>query len=165
METKEKTHWKKNFNYDYMGAYSLPEGKDVIVTIKSTKKEMVTGANGKKEECFVVYFLDSEKPMILNRTNCRAIEKLYGSPFIEDWGGKKIQLYSATVKAFGDTTDALRVRDFKPNEETDNSDAIKALNECKTLNELQDIYKKLSKPMQGNKDVIQLKDKLKVTLK
>jgi hypothetical protein len=161
----QKTHWKKNFNYDYMGAYSLPEGKDVVVTIKSTKKELVKGAKGKKEECFVVYFSDSDKPMILNKTNCRIIEKLYGSPFIEDWGGKKIQLYCAKVDAFGDTTEALRVRDFKPNEITDNSDAINALNECKTLVELRDIYGKLSKAMQGNKDVLQLKDKLKNSLK
>lgn len=53
-------------------------------------------------------------------------------------------------------------REIKPEEQ---SDAIKALNECKTLIDLQDIYKKLSKQMQGNKDIIQLKDKLKVTLK
>jgi hypothetical protein len=165
METKEKTHWKKNFNYDYMGSYSLPDGKDVIVTIKALKKEKVTGPKGKKEECFVAYFSDSDKPMILNKTNCKAIERLYGSPFIEDWGGKKIQLYVAKVDAFGDITDALRVRDFKPPEEIDNTAAIKTLQACTTLSQLQAVYKAFEKNLQSDLEVIKTKDQLKVTLK
>lgn len=32
------THWKTQFNYDYLGAYSLPDGKDIILTIRETKK-------------------------------------------------------------------------------------------------------------------------------
>lgn len=32
------THWKNQFNYDYLGVYSLPDGKDIILTIKETKK-------------------------------------------------------------------------------------------------------------------------------
>ena len=49
------THWKTQFNYDYLGAYSLPDGKDIILTIRETKKEQVVGTSGKKEECFVAY--------------------------------------------------------------------------------------------------------------
>lgn len=163
METK--THWKKNFNYDYMGAYSLPEGKDVVVTIKELKKEMVTGPNNRKEECFVCYFTDSDKPMILNRTNCKTIEKLYGTAFIEDWPGKKIQLYAASVKAFGDVTEALRVRDIKPDPKIDTTDIIAKMKECKTLTELQKLYVGLPKAVQGYKDVLKLKEELKTTLK
>ena len=60
------THWKTQFNYDYLGAYSLPDGKDIILTIRETKKEQVVGTSGKKEECFVAYFFENVKPMILN---------------------------------------------------------------------------------------------------
>jgi hypothetical protein len=162
---KGKTHWKKNFNYDYMGAYSLPDGKDVVVTIKQTKKEMVKGAKGKKEECFVCYFTDSDKPMILNRTNCKTIEKIYGTPYIEEWSGKKIQLYVASVDAFGDTTDALRVRDFVPLDKEDNTEALKTLNGCQNLEELKTVYTSLSKRMQGDKEVLKLKEELKGRLK
>lgn len=115
----EKTHWKKQFNYDYLGSYSLPEGRDVVLTIKSTSKKQVMGANGKKEECFVCDFIEQGtrdwiKPMILNRTNCKAITKLYGTPYIEEWAGKKIQIGIELVSAFGDTTDALRIRNILP---------------------------------------------------
>lgn len=160
----EKTHWKKNFNYDYMGSYSLEDGNDVIVTIRETKKQLVKGTGGKEQECFVCYFTDSPKPMILNRTNCKIISKLYGSPYIEDWAGLKIQLYSAKVDAFGEKgVDALRIRDFKPEKES-NASAIKALEACKTLAQLQAVYRNLSKQLQGDTEVIKLKDKLKKQL-
>ena len=115
----EKTHWKKQFNYDYLGSYSLPAGKDVVLTIRSTRKEQVIGASGKKEECFVCDFIEQGtadwiKPMILNRTNCKAITKLYNTPYIEEWSGRKIQIGIASVNAFGDTVDALRIRNIDP---------------------------------------------------
>lgn len=165
METDKKTHWKKNFNYDYLGAYSLPEGKDIVVTIKHCKKEMVKGVGGRKEECFVAYFTDANKPMILNRTNCKIISKLYETPYIEDWAGKKIQLYVASVEAFGDVTDALRVRDFKPKENQDNTQALEKIKSSKTLEELRVNYTSLSKQLQGDKEVLKLKDQLKNELK
>lgn len=108
------THWKNQFNYDYLGAYSLPDGKDITLTIKETKKEMVTGANGQKSECFVAYFHENVKPMILNKTNCKTIEKLYKTPNIEEWINKRIQIGSVRINAFGEITDCLRVRAFIP---------------------------------------------------
>ena len=113
MENKKLTHWKKLHNLDYLGSYSLEPGQDMVVTIKEAKKEQVTGSGGNKEECLVAYFTDAEKPMILNRTNCKTIEKIY-TPYIEDWVGKKIQLYVEKVRAFGDTVDALRIRPEQP---------------------------------------------------
>ena len=46
-----KTHWKKFTNPDYLGAYSLDENETKVLTIRQVKQEMVTGNNGKKEEC------------------------------------------------------------------------------------------------------------------
>jgi CRISPR/Cas system CSM-associated protein Csm3 (group 7 of RAMP superfamily) len=112
-----KTHWKKKFNYDYLGSYSITDGKDLILTIKEIKDEMVTGDKGAKEECVICYFAENQKPMILNRTNCKAIEKAYQTPFVEEWKGKQIQIYVAKVPAFGDMVDALRVRSKKPKSE------------------------------------------------
>lgn len=110
-----KTHWKKLTNPDYLGAYALEDGKDMIVTIKTVRPEMITGQNGQKEECVVAHFDGDVKPMILNKTNMKAIEKALKSPYIEDWSGHNIQLYADMVSAFGTTTMALRVRDFEPN--------------------------------------------------
>ena len=44
----------------------------------------------------------------------KQLPKLYKTPFIEEWAGRKIQLYSESVKAFGDVVEALRIRAFVP---------------------------------------------------
>lgn len=75
---------------------------------------MVTGSNGQKSECFVAYFHENAKPMILNKTNCKTIEKLFNTPNIEEWVNKQIQIGSTRINAFGEMTDCLRVRPFAP---------------------------------------------------
>lgn len=111
----KKTHWKKLSNPNYLGAYALTPDEDMILTIDTAKNEEVVGNNGKKEECLVLYFKEKDiQPMILNVTNAKQIERIHGTPYIEDWKGKKIQLYIAQVNAFGETVDALRIRPQAP---------------------------------------------------
>jgi cobalamin biosynthesis protein CbiG len=156
-----KTHWKKEFNYDYMGSYSLPDGKDVVLTIKETKKEKVTGQNGKKEDCFVCYFKESDKPMILNRTNCKTIERLYKAPYIEDWIGLRVQLGVDTVNAFGEVVEALRIRNIKPAPvvAVDYSAHEAKLKACKNLEELKATFTSFTPSEQSA--MVALKDTLK----
>ena len=108
------THWKKLTNPDYLGSYALEPGQDLIATIKSVGNEEVTGSDGKKEICSVMHFVENVKPMILNATNNKTIAKLFKTPYIEEWAGRKIQIYTEKVKAFGEVWDALRIRPFLP---------------------------------------------------
>jgi hypothetical protein len=108
------THWKKLTNPDYIGAYALEPGQELILTIKSVGREMVMGADGKKEECIVAHFTEDVKPMILNATNAKMITQIYKTPYIEEWAGKKIQVYAADVRAFGQDLQALRIRPIVP---------------------------------------------------
>lgn len=109
------THWKIFHNPDYIGAYVLSPGEELIATFKSVGMESVAGVSGKKEECMVARFVESNiKPMILNATNCKTIAKMYGTPYVEQWSGRKIQIYATEVQAFGDTVEALRIRPREP---------------------------------------------------
>lgn len=109
------THWKKLTNPDYLGAYAFQPGQDMIATIKFVANEIVTGADGKKESCSVMHFVENDiKPLVLNATNNKTIAKALKTPYVEHWAGKKIQLYVETVKAFGEMVDAVRVRPFLP---------------------------------------------------
>ena len=108
-----ETHYKKLINPDFLGAYSLDPGKDMILTIKSVGSEMITGTGGKKEECPVCHWVEAEKPMILNVTNMKTIAKMYG-PYIEHWAGKRVQIYATTTKFGGDTVECLRIRKDPP---------------------------------------------------
>ena len=106
----QKTHWKKLVNPNYIGAYSLENGKDKIVKIKKIVREIVTSEGGKKEECTVAY-LENEKPFILNRTNSKTITKIAKSPYIEDWIGISIKLFVSTTKLKGEEVECLRIRE------------------------------------------------------
>jgi hypothetical protein len=108
----EKTHWKKLINPDYIGAYALPSGLDMTVTIQSVSRQIVTSTGGKKEECTVARLM-GQKPLILNVTNSKSIARMYG-PFIEDWAGKRITLYASTTKLAGETVECLRIRPAQP---------------------------------------------------
>ena len=108
-QDKDKTHWKKLTNTNYLGSYALQPGKDLVVTITDVKKEMVKDATGSESECLIIN-LQNQKPLICNKTNAKSIAKAVGSPFIEDWKNKQIALYIASVRAFGETVDGLRVR-------------------------------------------------------
>ncbi len=114
--SNQKTHWKRLTNPDYIGAYTLMEtGKavDLTVTITSVGRKEVKGEDGKKDECTVAK-LAGQKDFIINATNAKTITKLYGSPFIEDWIGKKITLFVDRVKIKGEFTEALRIRPTVP---------------------------------------------------
>lgn len=109
-----RTDYRKLLDKDYLGAWDIPENSDLILTIKSVGKEEVMNASRKKEDVMVLHFTDAKKPMICNVTNAKSISKVAGSTYIEDWVGVRIALYSAEVSAFGDTCDAIRVREVAP---------------------------------------------------
>ena len=107
-----KTHFKKLKNPDYLGSWDLMDQngnvKNLILTIKEVKTEMVHDGKGGQENCTTVHFQNS-KPMIMNSTNLKTIHKTLETPFIEEWVGKKIEITTEKVKAFGEVHDALRV--------------------------------------------------------
>ena len=100
-------------NPNYLGAYALEPNQDLIVEITEVKTESVMNADGRNEECLVAHLKD-QKPLIVNKTNAKAIAKVCGSNYIEDWKGKQIALYISNVKAFGELVEAIRVRTVAP---------------------------------------------------
>lgn len=109
-----KCHWKRMINLEYLGAYALDEGEDKTLTIDHVAREKVTGNNGRSEECLVCHWRENERPMILNRTNCKTITKVVGSPYIEDWQGKSVILYADVTRLAGESVECLRIRNYAP---------------------------------------------------
>ena len=114
-----KTHWKTLSDTNYLGSYSFnDEVKEITLTIAEIKSEEVTNPVGKKELCRVAYFAEDDsvvkgvevKPMILNKTNCERIEKLYGTPYIEDWAGKRVIVMKTMTEFAGEKVDCLRIK-------------------------------------------------------
>jgi hypothetical protein len=110
METK--THFRKIKDPNYLGSWDLMDDAGNftprVLTIESFKAEKSVDSRGQEANIAVLYFKES-KPMIVNHTNVKAIAKATGTPYIEDWNGKQIELKVVQVKAFGEIHDALRV--------------------------------------------------------
>lgn len=141
-----KTHWKKLTNPTYLGAYDFTEGEKRVLTIDKVIQDKVKGQDGKDEDCTICHFVGS-KPMILNVTNCKAIAKAYGTNYIEEWSGKKVTLFTATVSAFGQTVEALRIEQIEPKEKSPMNDkrfeqGLQAVKDGKTtIESIQNSYK------------------------
>lgn len=115
MNAETKTHWKQLIDPRYIGAYALPNGNDLIVTIDFVRKEEITMMGGKKEDHSIMH-ISGQKPMILNATNSKSIHKLYG-PYVEDWAGKQITLFVSIAKMGGEMVECLRIRPNIPKRE------------------------------------------------
>lgn len=111
-------HWKNLADYNYMGAYSFDgKVKEVTLTIKGVFRDKVTAPGGKEDFCIVASFVEEEvdgikiKPMILNKTNCKAIEKALGTGDTDEWTGKQIVVFETTTKWQREYVPCLRVKD------------------------------------------------------
>ena len=112
----EKVHWKKVVSDPvYIGEADFEPGEEKVLTIASVNtKETIVTNEGKSTKA-VVHWVEKEKSMILNVARAKAIQKATGSPWMDDWIGKKVQLYiDNKVKAFGEIVSAVRVRPYAP---------------------------------------------------
>ncbi len=105
----------KNFNHvdllfpsKYAKAADL-RGKNVPVVIdRIIPREKLMMQGGKSDQKPVIYLRGKEKGWILNKTNARAIAKIYG-PEVMNWIGKTVVIMSAEVEARGEMVEAIRV--------------------------------------------------------
>ncbi len=108
------THWKQYQDDNTLGAWIFEQDKDIIATIKDVKYEDFVGADKKKGKKRICYFKEFEKPMVLNSTNSATISAIYNTPYMEQWVGKKIQLYKDKIRAFGEDRECIRIRKWDP---------------------------------------------------
>jgi len=83
-------------------------GDDLILTIREVRMENI-GQGENTEVKPVVYFDETEKGLVLNKTNASTISQLH-TPETNSWVGKRIALFSTEVDFAGKQTLALRVR-------------------------------------------------------
>jgi hypothetical protein len=94
------------FPSKFLKAEDLTDGPQTVVIRELTFEEVGQGKD--RETKPVLHFSDSQKPMVLNKTNCLEIEVLYGDT--ANWPGKPVELYSARVQFGNKMVDAVRVR-------------------------------------------------------
>lgn len=113
MAERLKGDFRKFMDKSFLGSWDIPDNSDLVLTIDYAARDEVQNDRG-REKKLTIHFREDYKPMICNTTNAKAISKAYNSTRVEDWEGKRIGIYKATISAFGQTTECLRVRDFPP---------------------------------------------------
>ena len=115
----ERLHgdFRKFMDKSFLGAWDLDDGQDTILTIDHVEKNDVQNEKGREKKMALHFKEKGYKPMICNTTNASAISKAYGSTKVEDWENKKVALFKATISAFGQTTECVRIREYPPKSE------------------------------------------------
>ena len=88
--------------------------REFVVKIKDLRKEKIHNPNGCSEENMVMYFEEDVKPLILDTTNMKNIEKALKTPYMDEWIGRKLQLYFDPAVSTFEIRITVRVRDFEP---------------------------------------------------
>jgi len=146
MELKKAWNDKDVLNPKFLGSWDIPDGGTIIVKILKSQTEEVDNFKTNKKENKLVVYLACHKPMVCNMTNAKAISMALKSKYLEDWNNKYIEIGTKRIRAFGEETDALRVKNVAPKtpvlnktvllESDKNFDVIKqALKEGKTTEE------------------------------
>ena len=166
-----KTHIDKLRNPNYLGGWDLQDenGKtnDIIVTIKEVKSEFVFNQKAQMEEPVLTVFFLECKPIILNATNRKTLKKVTNTSYIEEMAGKRIQLTTKRIKAFGEFHDAIRIVATVPTviENVDVEKCKATLNGSKTLAELVANWESLTAKEKATSEVLAEKDRLKTIFK
>ena len=119
MSNENKTHFRKAFNSPYLSSSDIVEPTILTIARVTLEKDKTKKT---KDEFNTAYFVEKEirkgeplKPMILNATNSKAMFKLTGLPFIDDWINVAITIYVDNNVRFGNQTmDGLRISPQAP---------------------------------------------------
>ncbi len=162
------THWRKNLDPNWIGTYVLPEGQQIEALITKVHFEKGLKVAGKTKDGYVADFAANkyfDKPMLLNPTNCKRLTLLTGNPNFETWVNVPVFLTQEMSKMPDGSQDyALRIGFGKPApaKPLDYSLNFKMLRECKTLADLQTVYKGFTQSEQIA--TVSVKDEMKVKL-
>jgi hypothetical protein len=86
-------------------------GTGALMTIESCDKHNVAKEGAEPEHKWCLSFEESDKPLVLNRTNIQLCERIFGSDDTDEWIGKKIVLYvDPNVSYAGELVGGIRVR-------------------------------------------------------
>lgn len=99
------------FPSKYLAASDFDE--DQTLTIRDWRQDEFDGDKG-KESKVILFFDETEKGLVLNKTNWSSIEKVTGSDDTDDWIGKKVTFFATEVPFGSEMVWSIRVRTPKP---------------------------------------------------
>lgn len=86
-------------------------GKEVPVTVKDIKKELVySRQTNKKDEVLVMYFQGKERGVVMKKERSTDMKAITGSDDTDGWIGKKVIMFTQKRKAKDGIFDVIRFK-------------------------------------------------------
>lgn len=119
--------WIKIVDPNFISAELIgTAGAETVVTITNIDFAECYDEATKHKVSKQTVFFEECKPMILNKTNAKALKKIF-SPNDDDPSkcvGNKVRLCVESIKAFGKTVDAIRIKEYSEEKCSDCGKAI-----------------------------------------
>lgn len=96
-------NWTDSLPSKYLKASDFPTPK--LLTIRAFTIESL-GTDKRP----AVWFMELERPLILNKTNGKSIQNITGSADTDRWAGHKVVLFATETDFAGDRVTCVRVR-------------------------------------------------------
>jgi hypothetical protein len=90
--------------------------KDLDVTIVGCTSEEFQGDEGELTQKYILYFEETPKGLVLNKTNFKALMKVHPVDDTDEWIGEQITLFAQEVSFRGDMVWGTRIRLAPPGE-------------------------------------------------
>lgn len=152
----------------------IAEKGECILIIKDAYYNTGVDVSGNKTDGYFIVFKENVKDMVVNSVNRKTISNIVKinknctaveSRNIGNWIGQTIELdFDSNVKMMGKVVGGIRVKPTSPIPNVDDKKGIELLSTSKSLQELQENWKKLTSQEQKLPSINALKDKLKTTL-
>ena len=98
---------------NYLKQCDFPQ--DTIATVEKVERKNIAMEGKPAEYKWVMFFVEFERPLVLNSTNIHAMEKACGSDDTDDWIGKEVVVYVDDNVSFGgELVGGLRIKKYKP---------------------------------------------------
>jgi len=99
----------------YLSHTDISDVTDTVLTVKSYEKTII--GQQPPTEKWVLYFEETQKGLVLNKTNGKTMTKLFLSDDMDSWIGGKVSLYvKDDVEFQGEIMSAIRIRTKRPKE-------------------------------------------------
>lgn len=109
MTNKLPERWADAFPGEWLAAANLPDGETTTTIVDAAVESVQSTKDPKKTEQKIVLTLDRfELRMLVNYTNARALELMFGTN-PNNAIGKRITLASRKVEVGGEIKDAIRI--------------------------------------------------------
>lgn len=111
MSEELKGNWRSYSGYKFLSSLDFEDNQETTLTIELITKEEAIDPNTKKSKPVIaIKFIESDRLMVLNKTNAKRITEIFETPQVKKWKGKKITIRKEPIKAFGKQQFCLRVK-------------------------------------------------------